>query len=198
MWLLAALLVASGCSGGQSGTPESDSGATVSVGGPQQLWHVFGLDSGSANGFHHEFRTEIESAAQSQAEVVWEPSSDPAEPTEAMTDALRAGPDLIIGVGSGVLDEFNHAAAEHLDTDFLIVDAVPPEPTSNLTTMLFDVQTCPVGAECAEAADVFDVMILDELIEPDVATALRATLRDIEVGQTGRVALYRLESLASQ
>jgi basic membrane protein A len=51
--------------------------------------------------------------------------------------ALAARPDLIVGLGDAVLDDFDLASAANLDQQFLLLDSSPDEPTVNFTSARF-------------------------------------------------------------
>lgn len=57
--------------------------------------------------------------------------------TANVEDALAAKPDLIVGLGDAVLDEFDLASAANLDQQFLLLDSSPDEPTVNFTSARF-------------------------------------------------------------
>jgi hypothetical protein len=50
-------------------------------------------------------------------------------------EAVAARPDLVVGVGDGVVDVFALITAQYLDTDFLLVGSQLPEPTHNVTAV---------------------------------------------------------------
>lgn len=50
-------------------------------------------------------------------------------------EAVDAGPDLVVGVGDGVVDVFSLITAQYLETDFLLVGSQLPEPTHNVTAV---------------------------------------------------------------
>ena len=55
----------------------------------------------------------------------------------AVDAALLDSPDVIIGVGDAVLDEFDPAAASNLAQQFLLIGTEALEPTANLTAAVF-------------------------------------------------------------
>ncbi|GAA3887405.1 hypothetical protein GCM10022381_31770 [Leifsonia kafniensis] len=52
-------------------------------------------------------------------------------------EALATSPDLVIGVGSGVIDVLALVTPQHLAQQFLIVGAELPEPTENVTSAVW-------------------------------------------------------------
>lgn len=56
----------------------------------------------------------------------------------ALDHALDARPDLIVGLGDGVVDVFGFESAQWLDQQFLVVGAQLPEPTGNVTAVVWD------------------------------------------------------------
>ncbi|MFI2365257.1 BMP family ABC transporter substrate-binding protein [Promicromonospora sp. NPDC019610] len=52
-------------------------------------------------------------------------------------EAVAGAPDLVIGVGDGVVDVFSLITAQYLETDFLVVGAQLPEPTHNVTAVVW-------------------------------------------------------------
>lgn len=52
-------------------------------------------------------------------------------------EAVAAAPDLVVGVGDGVVDVFALITAQYLETDFLVVGAQLPEPTHNVTAVVW-------------------------------------------------------------
>lgn len=56
----------------------------------------------------------------------------------AFDDALAAEPDVVIGLGEGTADVFSYLTAQWLDQQFLIVGAQLPEPTDNVTAVIWE------------------------------------------------------------
>ncbi|MCP2265869.1 BMP family ABC transporter substrate-binding protein [Promicromonospora thailandica] len=54
-----------------------------------------------------------------------------------LDEAVAAAPDLVVGVGDGVVDVFALITAQYLETDFLLVGAQLPEPTHNVTAVVW-------------------------------------------------------------
>ncbi|GAA2240918.1 hypothetical protein GCM10010401_12020 [Rarobacter faecitabidus] len=96
--------------------------------------------------------------------------------SDSVTAAVAAGPQLIIGATPAAQEEISFTAAENLAQQFLLIDGQPPEPTENLTTLLFDQSGCPAGAACVTRADIFDPEILTENNAFDLTEALETAL----------------------
>jgi hypothetical protein len=54
-----------------------------------------------------------------------------------LADAVAATPDLVIGAGDGVVDMFARVTPQRLEQQFLIVGAEVPEPTDNVTSVIW-------------------------------------------------------------
>jgi hypothetical protein len=52
-------------------------------------------------------------------------------------EAVAMHPDLVVGAGSGVIDVFSLLTAQHLAQQFLVVGAQLPEPTENVTAVIW-------------------------------------------------------------
>jgi basic membrane lipoprotein Med (substrate-binding protein (PBP1-ABC) superfamily) len=57
------------------------------------------------------------------------------EVEQRIDEAVAATPDLVVGVGDGVVDVFSLITAQYLETDFLLVGSQLPEPTHNVTAV---------------------------------------------------------------
>ncbi|MFI6426708.1 hypothetical protein [Promicromonospora sp. NPDC050880] len=66
---------------------------------------------------------------------------------EALDRALGVEPDLIVGLGDGVVDVFGFESAQRLDQQFLVVGAQLAEPTGNVTAVIWDGATSRGSAE---------------------------------------------------
>ena len=64
-------------------------------------------------------------------------SKDPASIQQNVDEAVRAAPDVIIGVSFSVLDQVTAAAADNPDQQFLLIDTSAEKPTANLTAAVF-------------------------------------------------------------
>lgn len=81
--------------------------------------------------------TALTSWAQSHGVVLTERVAEDSAAVER--EAVAAvGADLIIGAGSGVVDELARMTPQHLDQKFLVVAAELPEPTENVTSVVWD------------------------------------------------------------
>jgi hypothetical protein len=52
-------------------------------------------------------------------------------------EATAMHPDLVVGAGNGVVDVFSLLTAQHLGQQFLVVGAQLPEPTENVTSVIW-------------------------------------------------------------
>ncbi|ACZ31786.1 hypothetical protein Xcel_2772 [Xylanimonas cellulosilytica DSM 15894] len=66
------------------------------------------------------------------------PTRDDDDVEAAIEQAVAAHPDLVVGAGDGVVDVFALLTAQHLDTPFLLVGSQLPEPTANVTAVVWD------------------------------------------------------------
>ncbi|SFR70540.1 hypothetical protein SAMN05428970_0972 [Agromyces sp. CF514] len=64
-------------------------------------------------------------------------AGDAAELGERFTQATALGADLVIGAGSGVVDEFAYGTAQSLEQQYLVVGAQLGEPTENVTSVIW-------------------------------------------------------------
>jgi hypothetical protein len=100
----------------------------------------------------------------------------------ALDRALDERPDLVVGLGDGVVDVFSFESAQLLDQQFLVVGAQLAEPTGNVTAVVWDGATSRGSAAGADG----------ELAEASIteyrgADALGAGLASIQDGVTGTV-----------
>ncbi|QAY72430.1 hypothetical protein ET445_02810 [Agromyces protaetiae] len=56
---------------------------------------------------------------------------------DRIAEATAAAPDVVIGAGAGVVDEFAYGTAGHLDQQYLVVGAQLGEPTENVTAAIW-------------------------------------------------------------
>ncbi|GAB4086312.1 hypothetical protein GCM10028784_29420 [Myceligenerans cantabricum] len=106
-----------------------------------------------------------------------------ADPVGAALDrALGAQPDLIVGLGDGVVDVFSFESAQRLDQQFLIVGAQLAEPTDNVTAVVWDGATSR-GSAAGPDGELDDATITEERGED----AFEAGLASIHDGMTGAV-----------
>ncbi|GAA2224204.1 hypothetical protein GCM10010413_17420 [Promicromonospora sukumoe] len=76
-------------------------------------------------------------AAEHGADLTVLPARDHDEVEQRIDEAVAAAPDLVVGVGDGVVDVFSLITAQYLETDFLVVGAQLPEPTHNVTAVVW-------------------------------------------------------------
>lgn len=74
-------------------------------------------------------------AAAHGADLTVLPARSDDEVEQRIDEAVAAAPDLVVGVGDGVVDVFALITAQYLDTDFLLVGSQLPEPTHNVTAV---------------------------------------------------------------
>ncbi|MDR7381750.1 BMP family ABC transporter substrate-binding protein [Promicromonospora iranensis] len=100
----------------------------------------------------------------------------------ALGRALDARPDLIVGLGDGVVDVFGFESAQYLDQQFLVVGAQLAEPTGNVTAVVWD------GATSRGSAAGSDGELAESSItEARGVDAFAAGLASIQDGTTGVV-----------
>lgn len=114
------------------------------------------------------------------AELSEIPAGD--DPDGALAAAIDADPDLVVGVGEGVVDAFSFETAQRLDRDFLLLGAQLAEPTANVTAVIWEGATSRGSAASADGD-----------LDPASATpargadALAAGIASIRAGETGIV-----------
>ncbi|MCI0158004.1 BMP family ABC transporter substrate-binding protein [Leifsonia shinshuensis] len=86
------------------------------------------------------------------------------EVEDQLLRAIETSPDLVIGAGPDVVDVFSLTTAQHLHQQFLIVGAELPEPTANVTSVIW------AGASFRGTG-----ISQDGDIDPTAVTARRAT-----------------------
>jgi hypothetical protein len=102
----------------------------------------------------------------------------------ALDRALGTRPDLIVGLGDGVVDVFGFESAQRLGQQFLVVGAQLAEPTDNVTAVVWDGATSR-GSAAGPDGDLVDASITEQRGE----AAFRAGLASIQDETTG-VVLY--------
>jgi hypothetical protein len=123
-------------------------------------------------------------AAEHAGALVEEFVADGADATveSAFDDALAAEPDVVIGLGEGTSDVFSYLTAQWLDRQFLIVGAQLPEPTDNVTAVIWPGAAARGSGAPADGA-------LDEAgtTADRVAVAIAVGLDAVAEGTTGIV-----------
>lgn len=94
------------------------------------------------------------------------------------------GTDLIIGAGSGVVDELSRMTPQHLDQNFLIVAAELPEPTANVTSVVWDGASFRGSGISAEGD-----LVVGAVTSERVASAVSAGVASVLAEHTG-IVLY--------
>lgn len=100
----------------------------------------------------------------------------------ALDHALGTRPDLIVGLGDGVVDVFSFESAQRLDQQFLVVGAQLAEPTGNVTAVVWDGATSR-GSAAGSDGELTDASITEDRGED----AFEAGLVSIQDGVTGVV-----------
>jgi hypothetical protein len=108
---------------------------------------------------------------------------DGEDPVGAALDrALATRPDLIVGLGDGVVDVFSFESAQRLDQQFLVVGAQLAEPTDNVAAVVWDGATSR-GSAAGSDGELDDASVTEERGED----AIEAGLASIQDGMTGAV-----------
>lgn len=93
-------------------------------------------------------RTVADALTEEATSLHWDPSlSDPQARVDA---AVTAEADLIVVVGADALDAVDRESAQRLDQRFLILGAQLPEPTENVTAVIWS------GADARWSVDAHD------------------------------------------
>ncbi|MFC7267412.1 BMP family ABC transporter substrate-binding protein [Microbacterium fluvii] len=121
-------------------------------------------------------------AARAGAEVEVFSAADDGEVGDALAQAVETEPDLVIGLGEGVVDVFSLETAQRLDQQFLIVGAQVAEPTANVTAVIWPGATSRGAAASADGA--IEAAAITERRGLDALAAGIASVRD---GVTGIV-----------
>lgn len=100
----------------------------------------------------------------------------------ALSAAIDADPDLIVGLGAGTVDVIGFESAQRLDQQFLVVGAQLPEPTENVTAVVWDGATSR-GSAASPDGELDAASITAERGQD----ALEAGLVSIREGTTGVV-----------
>ncbi|GAA2247483.1 BMP family ABC transporter substrate-binding protein [Herbiconiux moechotypicola] len=109
-------------------------------------------------------------------------AADGDEVESAIVDATTARVDLVLGAGAGIVDVFSLISAQHLDQRFLVVGAELPEPTENVTSVIWP------GASFRGSGISGDDAVDPASYTPDrVAAGLSAGVAAVVHGITGIV-----------
>lgn len=101
---------------------------------------------------------------------------------DRIVDAMNLEPDLVVGVGNGLMSPLALVSASHLDQDFLTIGAQAAEPTANVTAAVWD--GASQRSEGVGPGSTFD----EAAVTPERAgTAVRAGVASVLSGLTGIV-----------
>lgn len=78
------------------------------------------------------------------------PSPDIDGVDAALDAALADNPDVVVGLGAGVVDLFSFETSQLLDQQFLVIGAQIAEPTDNVTAVIWDGATSRGSAASAD------------------------------------------------
>jgi hypothetical protein len=121
-------------------------------------------------------------AATSGAEVDDVAAATPDDVETAITVVAAETPDLIVGAGAGTVDVFSLVTAQFLDQQFLVLGAQLPEPTANVTAVVWP------GAGFRGTGITPDDATVDGAVTPERASAaVEAGYASIRLGVTGVV-----------
>lgn len=118
----------------------------------------------------HELGAELDATVT----VLTEEPGVPVSPDALLSDAVDEAADVVVVLGSELLGGVDRVSASTLDQQFVIVGAQLPEPTENVTAVIWP------GAESR-----MDGVSAD--IAPRTSEALRAGLAAVDAGTTGYV-----------
>lgn len=142
-----ALLVLAGCAGAESSPDRSPATAAgpVDAAGPvtseTTTIALVGPDDAAT-------RTVADALTDDSTDLHWDPAlTDPQARVDA---AITAEADLIVVVGADALDAVDRESAQRLDQRFLILGAQLPEPTENVTAVIWS------GADARWSVDAAD------------------------------------------
>jgi hypothetical protein len=102
-------------------------------------------------------------------------ATDSDEVEERIDDAVVAKPDLVVGVGNPLVDVFALLTPQHLGQQFLVVGAELPEPTENVTSVVWPGATfrgSGLGAAGSQDAASFTPDRADDAVTAGVASVL--------------------------
>jgi hypothetical protein len=104
-------------------------------------------------------------------------ASDDDEVEARLNEAVAMHADLVVGAGNDVIDVFSLLTAQHLDQQFLVVGAQLPEPTDNVTSVVWPGATFRgTGLGAAGEQDTASVTaeLADDAITAGVASVLHS------------------------
>ena len=110
------------------------------------------------------------------------PTPDVDGVASALERAIADDPDLVVGLGAGVVDLFSFETAQRLDRQFLLVGAQLAEPTDNVTAVIWDGATSR-GSAASPDGEIDDARVPESVGEAALAAGV-ASIRD---GVTGVV-----------
>jgi hypothetical protein len=120
-------------------------------------------------------------AARSGAELTefTAASAEIEDVASAVDQATATGPQVVVGLGDGAVDAFSVVTAERLEQQFLVIGGQLPEPTNNVTAVVWD------GASSRGSIAGPDAGTTEESVtEERVATALGVGVDSILDGRT--------------
>ncbi|BBH63843.1 hypothetical protein ACTI_05280 [Actinoplanes sp. OR16] len=79
--------------------------------------------------------TAVEEWAEAEKVSLRTVTADPAEPVDAIVEAMNMKPDVVVSAGDGLIDPLALVTPNHLDQQFLVVGAELAEPTANVTAV---------------------------------------------------------------
>lgn len=77
---------------------------------------------------------------------------------DRIDQAVAAGPDLVVGAGAPVVDVFSLITSQYLEQQFLVVGAELPEPTDNVTAVVWPGATFR-GTGLGDSAGIDDTSV---------------------------------------
>lgn len=111
-------------------------------------------------------------------------AADDDEVEDRLNEAVATSPDLVLGAGNGVIDVFMLLTSQHLDQQFLVVGAELPEPTANVTSVIWPGATFR-GTGLGASGEVDPTTFTTERAD----TAISAGVASVLHGHTG-IVLY--------
>ncbi len=121
-------------------------------------------------------------AAESGVSLKTVTVADPAASIDGIVEAMSLGPDLVVTAGDTLVDPLAVVTANHLDRQFLVLGAQLPEPTSNVTAVVWQGASSR-GSEVLPPSGDDPAAVTPER----AATAVRAGVAGVLSGLTGIV-----------